>query len=87
MTASIIVYGPQGCGKTRHAAELQQHFWLRKLYDTDCPPLYAARGLPRHDTLILTHEKPRHAAVRALSFAEAMRQVRTQPTTGEPASH
>lgn len=35
MTPSVIVYGPQGCGKTRHAEALAAHYGLRKIVDSE----------------------------------------------------
>ena len=70
---SIIVYGPQGCGKTRNAAVLLKAFKLTKAVDADDTTelrlprndLYYAwahqphRGtLERKRLLILTHEEP-----------------------------
>lgn len=31
--AAVIVYGPQGCGKTRHAAEIAELFNKRQVLD------------------------------------------------------
>lgn len=33
----VIVYGPQGCGKTRHAAELAAHFGVCRIIDDWMP--------------------------------------------------
>lgn len=34
---SVIIYGPQGCGKTRNAEKLMKHFGLSKSEDLDPP--------------------------------------------------
>lgn len=47
---SVVVYGPQGCGKTRNADALRQHFGLEHVRDLD--PLIGVR--PAHGTLFLT---------------------------------
>lgn len=35
MNKSVIVYGPQGCGKTRHAKGIAAHFGLTKVVEAD----------------------------------------------------
>jgi hypothetical protein len=60
MPTSIIVYGPQGCGKTRHAKVLARHFDLPKVLDTGVDGVTLAR-LPHtafSNTLVLTCEDP-----------------------------
>jgi hypothetical protein len=47
---SVIVYGPQGCGKTRNAEKIRSHFGLKYILDGFTPGDQA----PREDTLILT---------------------------------
>lgn len=51
---SVVVYGPQGCGKTRNAKHLLQHFGLN--YVRDLSPLTGVR--PAYGTLFLTHCPP-----------------------------
>lgn len=38
---TVIVYGPQGCGKTLHANEIAKHFGLDKVVDgwMACQPI------------------------------------------------
>ncbi|HSV44205.1 MAG TPA: hypothetical protein VLJ58_00320 [Ramlibacter sp.] len=72
---SVVVYGPQGCGKTRHAEALAKYFGLAHWCDWDgARDQRLARG-----HLILTNLDPRelgHALppqTRAFSFPNAMR--------------
>jgi hypothetical protein len=51
---SIVVYGPQGCGKTRNAVKIQHYFGLKFLRDG----FTFGEQLPKTDTLILTNEAP-----------------------------
>lgn len=32
-SGSVIVYGPQGCGKTRNASRIASHFGLNRIVD------------------------------------------------------
>lgn len=74
--SSIVVYGPQGCGKATNTKRLLQHFGLDKVYDADCAPLTSAQQLPRHGTLILATEAPPRCPVRCMSYDQAMRQIK-----------
>lgn len=50
---SIIVYGPQGCGKTRHAELLRDFFGMSHIVDDwDC-----SDPIP-DDALVLTVHRP-----------------------------
>jgi hypothetical protein len=56
MNKSVIVYGPQGCGKTLLAKELATHFGVSKIQDE-----YTGQPLKTTDltdTLFLAHERP-----------------------------
>ncbi|WP_417285327.1 hypothetical protein [Comamonas sp.] len=77
-TQSIVIYGPQGCGKATHAARLQQHFGLNKVYDGDCAAMQSAKDLPRFDTLILANTAPNKCPVRSMSFEKAMHHLNAQ---------
>lgn len=59
----IVIYGPQGCGKTRHAYALANHFGLAFIDDDWMPgdPIQA-------DTLALTNEQT-HGAI---AFVDAI---------------
>lgn len=78
-TQSIVIFGPQGCGKASQAARLQQHFGLSKVYDTDCAGLTSSKQLPRHDTLILANTQPQRCPVRSMSFEQAVRLMTQAP--------
>jgi hypothetical protein len=72
--AAVVVYGPQGCGKTTNAQRIRQALGLQHVIDDWHP------GDPKPaDTLLLTcvddDSLPRR---RALSFAEAMLLVRDE---------
>ncbi len=72
MNTSIIIYGPQGCGKTRHSKALAQHFGLSQISD-DFPSF--SKPNPE-DTLHLCQEKPDiPGRTLVLTFDEAMREA------------
>lgn len=62
MTHSVIVHGPQGCGKTQNCQALARHFGLRQIvdnaYSSNWPRILAS--MP--PTLFLTHERPQFPA-------------------------
>lgn len=50
MSRSVVIYGPQRCGKTANAQELREHFGLQSVIeDWDGHSSY-----PLQDTLVLT---------------------------------
>lgn len=55
---SIVVYGPQGCGKTRAAQALAKHFGLDTIVDDadSVPSPHQFKSTPGH--LYLTHQPP-----------------------------
>jgi hypothetical protein len=57
---SVVIYGPQMCGKTRHARKLADFFGLSKIVDD-----WAGEPYDRNDTLVLTSHQ---AAFDHLSF-------------------
>ncbi len=76
MSASIIVYGPQGCGKTRNAEKIRAALGCKCVIEGE--DLVAGRAFPTSGALILTND-PHFIAplgVHRLPFAQAMRQVR-----------
>lgn len=81
-TRSIVIFGPQGCGKASNAARLQQHFGLSKVYDADCEGLTSARQLPHYDTLILASAEPKHCPVRSMSYTQAAAQMKQHSQPG-----
>lgn len=86
---SIIVHGPQGCGKTLHAELLRQHFRLERVIEEDSPDapsdLYrawngarTAERLKAMNALFITCiEPPRHLAGnrRIIAFRDAIAQA------------
>lgn len=53
MNKSCVVYGPQGCGKTRHAKRIAKHLGLSKIVEDDDAILRIDR-FSKTDTLYLT---------------------------------
>ncbi len=54
MEKSVIVYGPQGCGKTTHAHELAGHFGVTNIVDDALD----GQRLEVTDHLYLMQERP-----------------------------
>ncbi len=83
MNKSYVVYGPQGCGKTRNAKRIAKALGLNAILDD----FDGKQPLPRTDTLALTNVVPPRIADarRVLSFEQAMCEVarheRTQGAT------
>lgn len=86
---SMIVYGPQGCGKSRHAERLRKHFHLHKVVEADFDSVYdqlsthASRvRFKLGSTLYLTNEPPPPGLEfrRIMSFEEAMQEMRRAPS-------
>lgn len=65
---SVIVYGPQGCGKSLNAQQLMRHFNLKRVIEADelsFSSVYLLIRSSTHlakfkagDALYLTHEPP-----------------------------
>lgn len=53
MAEAVIVVGRQGCGKTRCAIDIAQHFGLNRIIDDAWPPHAVQRG-----DLVLTNCRP-----------------------------
>jgi hypothetical protein len=74
-SASLIVYGPQGCGKTLHSGEIAQAFELGEVLEEPFP----LEEAPKRGALILTHFKPTEREARGfrvLPFDQALRVAR-----------
>ena len=74
---SIVVHGPQGCGKTRNGQRLAKHFGLDRVVEGD-----DNRENPNALTtgaLILTCIKPGPEVRRQLPFAQAMKLLQGKP--------
>lgn len=72
MPKSIIIHGPQGCGKTTHAEALRQHYGMTKVLDD----WDGHDRLPMRDTLVLTNDSSAAEAfgslsVEVVSYADA----------------
>jgi hypothetical protein len=84
MTRSIVIHGPQGCGKTKHADALARHFKLDLWIDG-----YSwSHEFPQNNCLVLTHEEPPlHLAQnpRVISFDQAMTLAGLKKSTPAPA--
>ncbi len=73
MSRSIVIYGPQRCGKTTNAQELREHFGMKDVLDDwDGHSAY-----PLHDTLVLTNNADAiaHVTSRVLHHGCAMREL------------
>lgn len=77
----VVVYGPQGCGKSLCAQQLLRHFGLRHLVDDWMP----GDGIPPAGSLVLTHadlteltdgRDRRAAGVRFVSFESVKHRLR-----------
>lgn len=75
---TVIVHGPQGCGKTRNAQALRQHFGCTAVRDEGDECNHRGPMALQPGALHLMCELPRSvpAGVRVVPFDEAMRQVR-----------
>lgn len=73
---SVVVYGPQGSGKTLHAEALRKHFELATVFEGDFP--HEVRKAPATDALILTINAPEDSR-RALHIDEALHRLRHEP--------
>lgn len=73
MHESIIVHGPQGCGKTLHAVSIARHFGLARILDDQDP--HALPPGVATDTLLLTSVDLRGrtelAGCRVMAYREA----------------
>jgi DNA polymerase III delta prime subunit len=86
MMATIVIYGPPGCGKTRNAEALAKHFQLAQVIDCGLD-LHSERRLltghlPATGALVLTNlGRPEIEAyvgntLRLMPFAAAMNDMR-----------
>ncbi|WP_018991266.1 P-loop NTPase family protein [Aromatoleum toluclasticum] len=79
---SIIIHGPQGCGKSRNAEALRRHFKMERVVDDAECAYPRTTDLPRFEagrTLYLTNqEPPEHlrSARRVVSYEAAIAQIR-----------
>ncbi len=73
---SVIVYGPQGSGKTRHAEALRKHFALDTVFDGE--EVHGVQELPATGALILMTNAP-EGTRRALHINEALHWLNQEP--------
>jgi hypothetical protein len=75
---SVIVYGPQGCGKSTHAEAMKLHFCLKQVLDG----WSFSEPIPETDTLILTNETgvaerlPSEASAYVYRYEDVMKAIR-----------
>jgi hypothetical protein len=75
MNPSIVIHGPQGCGKTMNAQRLRRHFGLLAVVEMDDHP-WQRRQIANFGALLLTNDEAaarRLTGLRVLTFREAMR--------------
>ncbi|UVJ42536.1 AAA family ATPase [Pseudomonas sp. LS1212] len=70
LSKSVLVHGPQGCGKSTHAHTIAKALGLRNILD-DWQP---GAAVPLLDTLVLTNANNPlwHFKGRRMTYAEAM---------------
>ena len=73
MNQSVIVYGPQGCGKTTNAEALRKHFGLRKYVDN--PPQLLTQ--PYDHLYLVNVQPPLNYGCRVISFHDAMKEMQS----------
>jgi len=66
MNRSVVVYGPQRCGKTRNAEALRRHFGLNRVVDD----WDGISDVPAAGALILTNVIPTRSR-QTIPFAKA----------------
>lgn len=76
---SVIVHGPQGCGKTRNGQAMAQHFGLDRVIEAE----EGVKGIRAAGigtgALILTNTTPHHTFRRQLTFAQALKLLQGKP--------
>lgn len=69
---SIIVHGPQGCGKTRNALKLAAAFGLKRILDNYQGTV---KDVPKQNALILTNTRYESDEIEVMTFHDAMKQT------------
>lgn len=76
---TVIVYGPQGCGKTRNADKMRRAFGLDTVIDDWQPGREGQPKIPKTGALVLTHSSEFHrvadGSIPAIDYDAAMRYV------------
>lgn len=79
MPQSIVIVGPQGCGKSLNAQALAKAFTLKRWCEAD--DVYP---VPLRDHLILANEvtpELRAAGLKVVQFSEAIKKITPHPAT------
>lgn len=74
MVSPLVIYGPQGCGKTRNASALADHFRCTMIVDD-----WDGRSALPDGALALCAHYPRGQQYDVLSFQAAMAALRLNP--------
>jgi hypothetical protein len=79
MGRAVIIYGPQGCGKTTHAKQIAQHFGKAEVIEAGDLPSDFWKGAPfSNNALVLTNDQAlamhhgEHFGAKVYTFNEAM---------------
>lgn len=73
---SVVIFGPQGTGKTLHAEAIAKHFRLSVVVDGDF--IATVKPQQKTDHLIISVEQPANYR-RAMHINEALRRLRECP--------
>lgn len=72
---SLIIVGPQGCGKTRNAKILKEHFKLENIIDTGTLFL-SPHKIPEFGALVLCNDLPKsYSRYRVMQYADAVKEL------------
>lgn len=76
---TVIVYGPQGCGKTRNSEKMRRAFGLDTVIDDWQPGSNGQPRIPKTGALVLTCDPAVHriagGGIAVIDFEAAMRFV------------
>lgn len=77
MNQTVIIYGPQGCGKSRAAERIRQHFGLERILDNvDSFDLNHVKWMPAGVLYLVSCEiNPAPHITRCMSFADVAQQI------------
>ncbi|HYW57707.1 MAG TPA: hypothetical protein VE934_12145 [Polaromonas sp.] len=76
---SVIIHGPQGSGKTRHAQQLADHFGLDRVIEAEEGPHQLRSAAIGTGALILTNVTPHRTFRRQLTIAQALKLLQGKP--------
>lgn len=72
--APLVIYGPQGCGKTTNAQALAAYFHCTTIVDN-----WDGRSALPDGALVLCQQYPRRRGCDVLSFQAVMAAMKTRP--------